>query len=212
MKKCNKCLDIKELDSFNIDKSKKDGYMNICKKCRSDKHTENKDLNNQKSKEYYLNNKEKISKRSKKYNDNNKEKLAIIWKKYRTTNKTRYNKQKLEYESNRRKSDPLYKLKGNIRTLITKTIKDFGYVKKSKSYDILGCTFEEFKIHIENQFTEGMNWDNHGSGQDKWNFDHKIPVSWAKDEDELLRLNHYTNYQPMWSCENILKSNKWSTL
>ena len=82
-----------------------------------------------------------------------------------------------------------------------------GYSKKSRTYDILGIDYEEFKIYIENQFLEGMTWGNHG----KWHLDHKIPISWGKTEEEVIKLNHYTNFQPLWTCDNLSKGNKYKS-
>jgi hypothetical protein len=207
MKICNKCNEEKELSEFNKDKSKKDGYMNFCKECRNEKHILNKEINNKRSKEYDLKNKEK----RKKYNEKNREKLneySKIWKinnpKYRERQaKLKWNRDKLK-----RENDPLFKLTSNIRTLISKTIREFGSVKKSKTYLILGCSFDEFKIYLENQFTEGMNWENYG----KWHLDHKKPISLAKNEDEIYELNNYKNFQPLWAFDNLSKGNKYTTL
>jgi hypothetical protein len=88
-----------------------------------------------------------------------------------------------------------------LRSLIGESIKRGGFKKSSKTAEILGCSFEEFKIHIENQFTEGMTWDNQGN----WHFDHIYPVSKARDEAHLIALNHYTNFQPLWAKDNISK-------
>ena len=49
-----------------------------------------------------------------------------------------------------------------------------------------------------------MNWDNHG----EWHIDHKIPLSSAKTEKELIGLCHYTNLQPLWALDNLKKGNK----
>jgi hypothetical protein len=89
--------------------------------------------------------------------------------------------------------------------LISKTIREFGKVKKSKSYEILGCSFLEFKEHLENKFLDGMDWTNYG----EWHLDHIKPISLAKNEKELLELNHYTNFQPLWAFDNISKGNKF---
>ena len=53
-----------------------------------------------------------------------------------------------------------------------------------------------------------MDWSNHG----KWHIDHKIPISWAKTEEEIIKLSHYTNLQPMWAEENIKKKNYYASL
>ena len=49
-----------------------------------------------------------------------------------------------------------------------------------------------------------MNWDNLG----EWHLDHIYPVSLSKDEEELIKLNHYTNFQPLWAIDNMIKGNK----
>lgn len=53
-----------------------------------------------------------------------------------------------------------------------------------------------------------MDFNNHGSTADCWQIDHKIPISSAKTEEEIIKLSHYTNLQPMWWEENNKKSNK----
>jgi len=49
-----------------------------------------------------------------------------------------------------------------------------------------------------------MSWENRG----KWHIDHIVPVSSAKTEQDIIKLNHYTNLRPMWASDNIKKSNK----
>lgn len=56
-----------------------------------------------------------------------------------------------------------------------------------------------------------MTWENHGRGESKWHFDHKIPASWAKTEEKMIKLNHYTNFQPLWSNDNISKGNRFKS-
>tara|TARA_B100000965_G_scaffold386478_1_gene388768 strand:+ start:434 stop:1264 length:831 start_codon:yes stop_codon:yes gene_type:complete len=113
------------------------------------------------------------------------------------------NRKKLyEYVKKRREEDPLFKLSMNTRMLVYFAFKKKGYKKKSKTHKILGCSYEEFKSHLEKQFTEGMSWDNHG----EWEMDHIIPIASAENEDEIIKLNHYTNFQPMWEAQNIRKS------
>jgi hypothetical protein len=49
-----------------------------------------------------------------------------------------------------------------------------------------------------------MSWDNYG----KWHIDHIIPLSSANNEDEVYKLCHHTNLQPLWAEDNLKKSNK----
>lgn len=58
------------------------------------------------------------------------------------------------------------------------------------------------RLHIENQFTNGMTWDNRKRG---WHLDHIKPLSRSKDAKEFIERSHYTNIQPLWAVDNIKK-------
>jgi len=109
-----------------------------------------------------------------------------------------------EYFKKRKQNDPAFRLLASLRTLIGTAFKYNRHKKKSKTVEILGCSIEEFKAYIESQFLEGMSWEN----RSEWHLDHIMPVSMAKTEDELIRLNHYKNFRPLWAKDNIRKSNK----
>lgn len=109
-----------------------------------------------------------------------------------------------DYHKTRYNTDELYKFKTDIRRTVGSSFRRKGYNKNSKSRKILGAEWDVVKDYIESQFSEGMTWDNHG----EWEYDHKIPISICKTVEEVLRLNHYTNFQPLWSKENLLKSDK----
>ena len=52
-----------------------------------------------------------------------------------------------------------------------------------------------------------MTWNNRGLYNSSklnygWDIDHKIPLDSAKTEDDLIRLNHYSNLQPLCSYTN----------
>ena len=60
-----------------------------------------------------------------------------------------------------------------------------------------------------------MSWDNYGKYNGElnfgWDLDHIIPLSSANNIDELIKLNHYTNFQPLCSRVNRhIKSDKLS--
>lgn len=194
------------------------------------------------SKEYYLENKEKIALADKSYRLKNKEKKKEYDKKYRLENKDKrkklgreyYQKNKLELVQkqkqysiknkdkinlrflNKKKNNPLFKLTCNIRSLLKESFKRKGLCKLTKTEIILGCTFNEFKIHLESKFESWMSWDNHGNPKDgvleinkTWDIDHIIPLSTANTEEEVIRLNHYTNLQPLCSFNNrVIKKDK----
>lgn len=80
----------------------------------------------------------------------------------------------------------------SIRNLIGKSFRN--KIKPDKTESILGCSMDEFRIYIENQFIGDMCWDNQGL----CHLDHIVPISWSKNEDEIIQFNHYTNFKPMW--------------
>jgi hypothetical protein len=164
----------------------------------------NKEKLSLKQKEYYILNKEKIILQNKEYRKKNIEKSKQAYNNWRSKNKERVTQYNKIYKKDRKLTDPLFKLKLNIGVLIRNCIRIQKYSKTSKTHQILGCSFEDFKTHLQNQFTKGMSWENAG----EWHLDHIYPVSLAKDEEELIRLNHYTNFQPLWAKDNLKKSNK----
>ena len=75
--------------------------------------------------------------------------------------------------------------------------------KRNKTFEIVGCTPDELKNYLEGLFVDVMSWDNYGLYG--WHIDHKIPLSSANTEEELLSLCHFTNLQPMWAQDNLKK-------
>lgn len=131
----------------------------------------------------------------------NGEFYKIANKKYVLKNRERIRERQREYNRKRKQEDTLYKLKCNLRTLIRVSFKNKNLSKNSKTCDILGCDYDFFRIYIEAQFTENMNWNN-------IHLDHIKPLFYANTEKELLELNHYTNFQPLLAKDNLCKNNK----
>ena len=102
-----------------------------------------------------------------------------------------------------RKINPLTKIKENLRTRLNKFIKKENKSKNLKT--ILGCSFDELKVHLESKFYKNITWDNYG---DVWCIDHIIPLASAKSKEEIEKLNHYTNLQPLLTEDNLKKGKK----
>jgi hypothetical protein len=149
---------------------------------------------------YYEKNSDKIKKRARDWAVSNPERAKHRRKKYREENKESIN----QYFKERRENDSLFRLCQNMRGLISISLKKRSFSKKSNTEEILGCSFEEFFNHIESQFLEGMSWEN----RSEWHIDHIMPLASAKTEEEILRLNHYTNLRPLWATDNIKKGSK----
>jgi hypothetical protein len=167
------------------------------------------ELNKEKIKRYYEANKEK----RKEYYEKNKKNKIEYQKEYQKNNKEKILERRRKYEKNKLLTDPVYKLKLNIRKAIKKSFNNNGYKKTSKTFLILGCSYEQFKQHIESQFESWMAWSNYGlyNGTPNygWDIDHKIPSSSATTEEDVIKLNHHTNLQPLCSYYNRdIKRNK----
>jgi len=217
-KTCTKCGEEKELELFVKNKRCKNGRAGMCKMCRTkysaDYYQKNKhwlkpirkkyqEINGKKNR---IKNKIKIQERSKIYYQKNKEKIKQKSHNYYKNNKKIIRKRHQLYQNKRCKEDSLFKLRRNISTLVRNMLVKGGYNKNTKTFKILGCSFEEFKRHLESQFQKGMTWDNYG--RNGWHIDHIYPVSKAKNERHLIELNHYTNLQPLWEKDNLSKGNK----
>jgi hypothetical protein len=157
-------------------------------------------------KKYKEANKDKMRSYDKKYRDNNKEVVSERKKDAYSKNREHYLNKAKNYRKERKLIDPVYKLYFNVANMIRLSIKENGFSKKSRTHDILGCSYEEFKIYLESKFESWMNWKNHGLYDGEinygWDIDHIIPISLAKTEEEILKLNHYTNLQPLCSYTN----------
>jgi hypothetical protein len=191
---------------------KRNLYNKIYKEKNKEKRKETTRLYTEKTKEKqkkYLQNWRKLNpEKAKEYNkiyhktwrENNKEKIS-------GKNKI-YNKYNIEYNKNyykkRKQIDPLFKLKCNLGSRMNSALKAKKYIKSKCTIDMLGCDFETFKAHLEKQFTKGMTWNNKG----EWHIDHIIPCASAKTEEELIKLFHYTNLQPLWAFDNLSKGSK----
>ena len=151
-------------------------------------------------KEHYQNNKSK----RKEYTESNKERIAKVnaeW--YAKNSKEVINKNK-EREKQYLKTNINYLISKRLRTRLNCAIKNNQ--KVGSAVDDLGCTIKELKIYLEKQFQKDMTWDNYG----KWHIDHIKPLANydLTNRTILLELCNYKNLQPLWSKDNLSKSNK----
>lgn len=189
MKKCNKCNQEKELTEF-YRRKKYPFYINSkCKLC---------------SKIEYSSEKHKIY--LQKWRNKNREKLRAACKKSKNKNKDKIR----EYERNRWKNDPCFRLTHNLRKRLRTALKINLGMRIGSAIRDLGCSIEDLKKHLETQFKPGMTWENYGNKKGQWSIDHIIPLSKVDltNREEFLKVNNYKNLRPMWHIENAKKSNK----
>jgi hypothetical protein len=153
-----------------------------------------------------LNNPNKVKEKRKKYYEKHREEINERKRKFRKENYEEYRSHTNEYIKNKRRIDTLFRLKGNLHASITGLLKIRGHRKKSKTLEVLGCNYETVKQYLESQFEPWMNWENYGKYNGEfnygWDIDHIIPQSSGNTEEELIKLNHYTNLQPLCSKVN----------
>ena len=238
-KTCNKCNIEKETCLFYNKKGGKCGLSSICKDCTykrnrlwveqnkdkvknylSEYKNKNKNYLYEKDKEYRITNKtkiknsqkdryekdkEKILEKQKQYYLDNKEDRIQYTKDWRENNRKKWIDARAKRKKDRHKNDIGFKLKNNIISRMNLALK--GKIKSARTEKLLGCTITELKTYLENKFKEGMSWDN----RVEWHIDHVIPCALfdLSKEEEQKKCFHYTNLQPLWAKENILKRDKY---
>jgi hypothetical protein len=215
---CRICNIEKNLTEFHF-REDNQKYRTECKSCnyRKQKERNSKKINEirEYKREYFQKNKKEILEKKRNLRQSNLEKYKEETKKYyEKTKKIQKDKKKIWIETNRekynsywinrKKTDVLFGLITNMRARVCGYLKTRNINKSNNTFNIVGCSPTELKEHLEKQFVDGMNWSN----RKEWHIDHIIPLSSAKTEEELLKLFHYTNLQPLWANDNIKKSNK----
>lgn len=161
---------------------------------------------------FSLENKEKISEWNKNWNLNNKDFIQEYNKIWRNNNKQKikeYNsKPEIIQKNNKRANyryhnDEIFKITMILRTRFYQAIKEG--IKYVSVLNLLGCSIEEARLHLENKFTPEMSWSNHGS---VWEIDHILPCSSfdLTKEEEQRKCFHYSNLQPLFKTTEIAKS------
>lgn len=144
--------------------------------------------------------------------DNAKKRAYAKTERARAAERLRRKKQSRKDSNNarvrrRRAEDPLFKLKGAVRSRMGEAFRSKGFPKTGITQRIIGCPFDTLMEFIEAQFKPGMTWENMG----KWHIDHFIPMAAAKNARSVVALSNYTNLQPLWGKENLDKNAKMPT-
>ena len=204
-KTCTKCNIEKDFDCFHKEKKGKFGLKSRCKDCHLE-YKRNNPMENEYNRRNYLKYQEKKKAYSRKYKEENAEQVKQYNLEYNARPIVKLSKRikNIEYEKQRMKNDPVYKLRRTLSSKISQAITGSGYTKRAKAFDVLGVSYKFVRNYLERQFQEGMSWDNYG----EWQIDHIKPLSSAETEQDVINLNHYTNLQPLWSRENREKNNK----
>ena len=212
---CKKCSDKEWYENNKERKSLKvkewcENNKELIKSSSKEWYIKNKEQVNEKSKEWYENNKEKVLEKQKEWYENNKERKSLKVKEWRERNPNF----KRNYENNRYKNDTIFRIKILISSGLRRGFNNSELKKNNRTEIILGISFNDFKLYLESKFEDWMNWENQGLYNGElnygWDIDHIIPISTAKNEDDIIILNHYKNLQPL--CSKVNRDIKRDTI
>lgn len=185
----------KNLDSslFHKSKSRSDGLQGMCKDCHKSYRQK-----------WLCNNRDQYKQSCQLWASKNKKQVYNTKKEWRKKNKEYFRKHQREYKAQKRQDDPMFRITSNLRNRVRKAIK--GINKSQTTIELLGCSIEDFKQHIEKQFKKGMTWNNYG----KWQLDHIRPCCSfdLTDPKQQKECFNYSNTQPLWKKEHREKTTK----
>lgn len=151
-------------------------------------------------------NEDRVKARSAAYREKNRQELNTKQLEYYRANKEKVIAYQGKYISRKYKEDHLFAVRMICRRRLLFAMAKGGYKKSSKTETILGCSFQKLVKYIESKFLPGMTWQNRGMFG--WHLDHIIPLSSASCAEEIEKLSHYTNLQPLWAEDNWSKGAK----
>lgn len=159
--------------------------------------------NKERKRSLYDLNRERKAEYNKTYYMSNKKRISMHGRLYRRSNRSKIN----ERIRVKRESAPTFRLVNNMRIRMIKALK--GEIKSAATLDVLGCSVEQWREHLEAQFKTGMTWENYGK---LWHIDHIRPCASFdfSNPDHQKQCFHYSNTQPLWAEENVSKGAKWT--
>lgn len=150
--------------------------------------------------EYRVKNADAIRETKRLYRQKNAAKIKLAKQKYGVENRDKIAKAL----ANRRANNPIARMANSMRRSIRRYL-DAGQKGEMSSFEIIGCSKDDLRKHLESKFRDGMTWQNYGK---HWHIDHIVPLISAKSADEVKRLCYWTNLQPLTAFENISKGSK----
>lgn len=201
----NKTCTICKIDQSAINYNVRYAFCKSCQKIRNReyniKHAAELKI---KKAEYFQENKKHLKEKNKEWIAKNKQRVWDYRKRTYHENLDKSRSYGRELQKRLRRERPLNCLKQRLRSRLCSALTVKSWKKNTKFAEYIGCSQEELLKHIENQFVAGMTWET----RHLWDIDHKIPLSTANTEEELYKLCHFSNLQPMWKKDNRIKSNK----
>lgn len=129
---------------------------------------------------------------------------------YSKENRDKINSRNRAWFFDKYRSDNDFRVAHNVRGMLARIIRASKLEKNSSTTKVLGYSFDDFKVHIERQFSKGMNWGNHG----EWHIDHIVPISHfiGNGETDPKVINALPNLRPLWAKDNFSKGASYEVL
>lgn len=203
-KTCTECKINKPLECYAKRKRNKYGLDPKCKDCRNAFNTAYRKANDKEvkaaRKRHYHSNIDKMRVEKRVYCAAHREEKTTYDIEYRRENAEPIARYKREWEADRR-DDPVFKIKRNLRRRVHHVLK--GTLKTAHTFELIGCTPEEFKVYIESLWQPGMSWENYGPRG--WHVDHikecfRFDLTDSAQQKECF---HYSNQRPLWAKDNL---------
>lgn len=150
------------------------------------------------------NNPEYFKEKAKRWADRNRDKIKVSARAYAAKQPAGWRREKDARYREGKADCPLFRLAKRIRTTTRNAFNRKKIKKNNLTIEMVGCSWEVLKQHIEKQFTKGMRWSN----MHLWHIDHIVPLASAQTESELVALAHFSNLRPLWAAENMEKGDK----
>lgn len=206
---CSKCGFDKAIEAFYPAKTKR-GCRSQCKPCQ-----------NETRKAEYQRSKDREQQVARKWRKDNQDRYSLWAAEYscRPEIRERNNTQRSERRKRHGRKEKVYShpnklIRGSLSSRINYALRNVGVVKTIYTSELLGCSIEQFRAHIQLQWLPGMTWENRGVWKRDtpmtWHIDHITPCA-AFDltrEEEQRKCFHYTNCRPIWALDNYMKCDK----
>lgn len=116
----------------------------------------------------------------------------------------RWRSENSDYVRLRYKTDPAFRVACLVRSRFALALKRRSARKLTSVIALTGCTLAELQAHIERQFSEGMDWNNHGA----WHIDHIRPCNAfdLTDPTQQAECFHFSNLRPLWAAANLARA------
>ncbi len=165
-------------------------------------------------------NPEAANEQRRRWTANNPEKSRAIksrWKSKNTEYLSDYNARRNSTEEQRayKRRWQAARVRGNLQYGLAQACRDRlckairGRRKSGSTLELIGCSPDELRAHLESQFLAGMTWDNWTTNG--WHIDHIKPLASfdLSDHDQQRVAFHYTNLRPLWAVDNLRKGARW---